>query len=355
MNILFDTYIYKLQVTGGINRYIAEIIYGLPKEFRPFLFKKIERILCRPSHPHLKNFWMPIDTRLSPFLMNWKLRSMDIVHPSYYQLYAPLSWDNIPCKVVVTLYDFIMMRFAERYEKSGKVISAQTEAIKRADHIICISDSTRNDLLERFPECEARSSVIHLASSLPLPDELICNPIKKRYFLYVGARSFYKNFILTLRSFALLSKKYSDLQLVIVGGSFNEEENKLINELGITEAVVLVKNPNDLQLGALYKYAVALLYPSEYEGFGLPPLEAMKMGVPVIALNTSSLPEVVGLGGILIEPEEASPQVLAEAAESLLTSDSLWKSFSSKAVKKAAEFSWSKTVEQTIDVYRQIA
>ena len=354
MNILFDTYIYKLQSVGGINRYIAEIISGLPEDFHPFLFKKIERTLFLPSHPHLKNFWMPKDTRLSPLLMKWKLRSIDIVHPSYYELCFPLLWSEIPCKVVITLHDFTMMRFAERYEKSGKVISAQREAIKRADHIICVSNSTRNDLLERFPETATRSSVIHLASSLSQPDELISRRFEKKYFLFVGARTFYKNFNLTLHAFAHLSKKYSDLLLVVVGRNFNEEENKLMNELGIADAVKVVEHPNDLQLGILYKYSVALLYPSEYEGFGLPPLEAMKMGVPVIALNISSLPEVVGSGGILIDPKDASPHVLAEAAESLLTSEALRKSLSEEALQQARQFSWKKTIQQTVDVYQKL-
>ncbi|MFI0347202.1 MAG: glycosyltransferase family 4 protein [Chthoniobacterales bacterium] len=354
MKILFDTYIYKLQITGGINRYIAEIISGLPENFHPFLFKKIERKLCVPKHPHLKNFWMPIDTRFSPFFMQWKLKSMDIVHPSYYQIYSSLSWDKMPCKVVITVHDLIMMRFADRYEKSSKVISAQKAAIKRADHIICISHSTRNDLLEKFPECEERSSVIHLASSLPQPDGSFSNPFDKRYFLFVGARSFYKNFELTARAFALLYQKYSDLQLVVVGGSFNEEENKLIHGLGISDGVKLVKHPDDSELALLYKYSEALIYPSEYEGFGLPPLEAMKMGVPVIALNISSLPEVIGAGGILIDPEKASPYLLAEAAESLLTSESLCKRLSAAALQQESQFSWKKTVDKTVDVYNEL-
>ncbi len=352
MNILYDTYIYKLQKTGGINRYLTEIVSNLPKKFQPFLFQKIENSLFLPSHPRIKNFWIPNALRLSPAILKWRMRSIDVVHPSYYHLCEPLTWSALPGKVVITVYDLIMMRFAERYSRSEKVIKDQKAALKRADHIICISHSTQNDLLERFPECESRSSVIPLAASLSSSKVSMERPFPNRYFLYVGGRTFYKNFILTLHAFAILRKKYQDLQLVVVGGAFNDEEKKLLAQLKLSGAVFLVEYPEDELLSLLYQHSFALLYPSEYEGFGLPPLEAMKMGVPVIALNTSSLPEVVGTGGILLEPKKATASVLAEAVISLLESETLYKQLSCEALKQAHKFSWKRTVDETIEVYK---
>ncbi|HLB33146.1 MAG TPA: glycosyltransferase family 1 protein [Chthoniobacterales bacterium] len=354
MNILYDSYIYALQKTGGINRYFTEIIAGLPPSFHPFLFKKVEENIFAPHHPKLKNLWIPNSLRFSNALLALRMRSIDLIHPTYYHLCQPLLWENIPGKVVITVHDFTIARFAQRYSRSAKLIKDQTAAIKRADYIICVSHATRDDLLERFPECEMRSSVIPLASSLTLPNELMRNPFEKRYFLYIGARTFYKNFILTLHAFAVLQKKYADLQLVVAGPPWSDDEKQLIKELGIFDSLNIVEYPDDLQLGALYRNAVALFYPSEHEGFGLPPLEAMKMGVPVIALKTSSLPEVVGEGGILIDPEHVSPSVLAEAAESLLNSESLWHHFSCEGLKQASKFSWEKTVQQTLNVYSKL-
>ena len=355
MNVLFDTYIYKLQKVGGINRYFTEIISRLPESFHPFLFGDNKEQLFVPSHSQIKNFWIPKSLCISPTLLKWRMRSLDLVHPSYYHLCEPLSWENIPGNVIITVYDFVMMRLADKYPRSQKVILAQRAAIKRADHIICISHSTQADLLEFFPECKSRSSVIPLAAALPLPDPLMKRPISQKYFLYVGGRTFYKNFILTLRAFTILKKQYSDLLLVVVGEAFQEEEKKLLAELALTDAVVLVRHPKDVELSLLYKYCTALFYPSEYEGFGLPPLEAMKMGVPVIALKTSSLPEVVGAGGILLEPKKATPTTLAEAAMALLDSETLYQQLSCAALEQASQFSWGRTVSETIDIYKKLS
>ncbi|MCF7728837.1 MAG: glycosyltransferase family 4 protein [Chthoniobacterales bacterium] len=354
MNILYDTYIFKLQKAGGINRYISDIISNLPSTFHPFFFRKTTNKIHIPNNSDLKFFWLPKQLSRSSWLLDTRLRSIDVIHTSYYQITPPLTWDNIPGKVVVTVYDFIMARFPHRLEKSSKVISSQTAAIKRANHIICISEATRNDLLERFPECEKKSSVIYLASSLSPPPNSIQNPYQQRYFIFVGNRDSYKNFDLTLNAFALLKVKNKDLRLVIIGSFWNEKEEQQVKELGIWDSVDLIENPNDQTLAILYKYAEALIYPSEYEGFGLPPLEAMTMGTSVIALKTSSLPEVVGSSGILINPLQASPGAIAEAASSLLNASVEERNNSSlKAIEQASRFSLEKTLQETVAIYQQ--
>ena len=127
-----------------------------------------------------------------------------------------------------------------------------------------------------------------------------------------------------------------------------------VKELGIWDSVDLIENPNDQTLAILYKYAEALIYPSEYEGFGLPPLEAMTMGTSVIALKTSSLPEVVGSSGILINPLQASPGAIAEAASSLLNASAEERNNSSlKAIEQAGRFSLEKTLQETVAIYQQ--
>lgn len=353
MKILYDPYIYKLQQAGGINRYVSEIISRLPEKFHPYVFGKIKNKVLAPQNKNLKFFWLPEILSQSSWVLRKWLRSIDLIHPSYYHLSTPLSWKNIPGNVVVTVHDFIMARFADRYSRSEKVIQDQRAAIERADHIICVSQSTRADLLERFPHCASRSSVIPLASSLCFFSADIKRIYQQRYFLYVGHRNFYKNFYLTLQVFALLKTKYCDLRLVVVGPSWKDEEKKQLHQLGIEDYVDLLEHPDDTLLAALYKYCEALFYLSEYEGFGLPPLEAMKMGAPVIALKVSSLPEVVGAGGILIDLSQASPQNIAEAAASLLDSEKEQKELSEKAIAQAARFSWERTMQETLEVYQQ--
>ncbi len=353
MKVLYDTYIYGLQQAGGINRYMSEVISRLPDSIQPYFFKTIENKLLAPQNKNFQFFWLPKILAKSPTLLQKRVQTMGLIHPSYYHLSEPLSWKNIPIPVVITVHDFIMARFSSRYERSGKVIQDQKVAIERADHIICVSQSTQADLLERFPNAVSRSSVIPLASSLASPSAEIGRPYEQRYFLYVGHRHFYKNFYLTLQSFALLKKKYCKLQLVIVGPPWNDEEKKQLKDLGLENSVKLLEHVDDRLLAVLYKYCEALLYLSEYEGFGLPPLEAMKMGSPVIALKTSSLPEVVGPGGFLIDSPQASPQKIAEVAASLLDSESERSKLSEQAVQQASHFSWEKTMQKTLEVYKK--
>ncbi|MBM3857438.1 MAG: glycosyltransferase family 4 protein [Verrucomicrobia bacterium] len=353
MKILYDTYIYELQQTGGINRYTSEIISRLPETFHPYFFKKIKNEALVPKNKNFQFFWLPKILSKSPCLLRKRLQSMDLIHPSYYHLSAPLSWKNISGHVVITVHDFIMARFSNRYTRSQKVIHDQAMAIERADHIICVSQSTHADLLERFPQCASRSSVIPLASSLSLPALDAKRLYQQRYFLYVGHRNFYKNFYLTLQTFSILKKKYHDLRLVVVGAPWNEEEKQQLHSLGIENAVELVTHPQDALLAVLYKYCEALFYLSEYEGFGLPPLEAMKIGAPVIALKISSLPEVVGSGGVLIDPSQAFPEKIAEAVACLLDSEQERSALSEKAVHQASQFSWEKTMQKTLAIYEK--
>lgn len=353
MKILYDTYIYKLQQAGGINRYMSEIISRLPSKFQPYVFKKINNQVLVPKNKDLKFFCLPKSFAWSPRLLKMRLRSVNLIHPSYYHLSTPLSWENIPGNVVITVHDFIMARFADRYERSNKVIQDQKAAIQRADHIICVSQSTQQDLLERFPKCVSKSSVIPLGSSISISSADAKKIYQQRYFLYVGNRNFYKNFYLTLQIFALLKTKYRDLLLVVVGPSWNDKEKKQLHDLGIEDSVDLLEYPDDTLLATLYKYCEALFYLSEYEGFGLPPLEAMKMGAPVIALKKSSLPEVVGSGGILMEPDQVSAKEVAEAAASLLDSETIRRELSEKAIQQAAQFSWERTMKETLQVYQK--
>ena len=369
MKIFYDSYIYKLQKAGGINRYFNELIRGLPKTCTPYFFPHFERGLLAPSHAQWSYFWIPQSLRWSPFLLNQRLKAVDLIHPTYYHLSSPLSWKTLSGKIVVTVHDFTIARFTDRFPRSAKFLKDQEAAIQRADYLICVSEATRADLLERFPATATRSCVIPLAASLlasphqtlhvPPHDhdkmlELTTAPISGKYFLYVGARTFYKNFSKTLEAFALLQKKHKQLTLAIVGNVLNEEEKKQVAALGIVDALQMITFPTDELLGRLYKHCVALLYPSEYEGFGLPPLEAMTLGAPVIALKVSSLPEVVGKGGILLDPKQASAVQLAEAAEDLLISESRRDSLAQAALQQARHFSWKRTVEETVKIYKKI-
>lgn len=352
MKIFYDGYINRLQKAGGVNRYFAEIISRLPDSVRPTVFGEVKPSLHAPKHARLRHVSPPSFARHFKVPLAWWASSHQIIHPTYYHLTPPLEWTALRTRVVLTVYDFVFSKFAEHYNRSAKLLQAQQEAIKRADLILCISHSTRADLLERFPECEDRSVVTHLAAHVP-PPRCESRPHAKRYLLFVGARVFYKNFDLAVRCVRLLRENGDDVDLAVVGPPWTDSERELLLREKADNFVTLWEFPDDEKLAALYRDAEALIYPSQYEGFGLPPLEAMTLGTPVLALKCSSLPEVVGEGGILIDPEEGSPEAFADAASRIIRSTQLRDKLSQAALAQAAKFDWDKTAAETFAAYTQ--
>jgi glycosyltransferase involved in cell wall biosynthesis len=352
MRILYDGYIFGLQKTGGINRYFGELISRLPVSAQPIIYGDFPEAGFNPKNKSTK--CISRFPRSLNCLAGHATGLFDLIHPTYYELTKPLDYKKIKTRCVITIHDFIMARYERLFKKSSKVIVAQEEAIKRADQIICVSESTKSDLLERFPDCENRCSVIYLASSMECPVDLTVPSLYQAsspYFLYVGSRSFYKNFKWCLDALSNLQRRSIDINLVVAGPPWTSDEELIIRNSGLGHRIYLKVYPDDLDLARLYRNALALVYPSSYEGFGLPPLEAMKMGCPVIVQRISSLPEVVGKGGILMETKEASPLLIADVLEELLLNSLFRNEISRDAILQAQSFSWETTSEKTFDVY----
>ena len=149
---------------------------------------------------------------------------------------------------------------------------------------------------------------------------------------------FYKNFHLAVQGVAELRRQGFDIDLVVAGASWSEQEKSIYGETPDYQFVCLRDLASDAQLATLYQHAAGLIYPSEYEGFGLPVLEAMTFGTPVIALRTSSIPEVAGQAGLLIEPDEATPEALADCARLLLTDSNLRADVARRSIEQARKF-----------------
>jgi glycosyltransferase involved in cell wall biosynthesis len=351
VRVLYDGYIYQLQKAGGVNRYFSELISRLPADFQPCLYTKVQPHLYPPAQCHLSRR----KARALPEWAGWARRFIipqsDLFHPTYYHLSEPLRWCDIHQPVVLTVYDFVFRRYSHLYERSAKLLEAQAEAIRRADLILCISESTRCDLLEGFPECESRSVVIHLAAT-PLPEAASTPPQAKPYFLFVGARVFYKNFQLAVEGIAELRRQGFDVDLLVAGPGWSEPERAAYAASPEVQFIRLHNFASDAELATLYRHAVGLIYPSEYEGFGLPVLEAMAFGTPVIALRTSSIPEVAGQAALLLEPSEATPDALAVFAGRLLTDSDFRAGLALRSAEQIRKFSWDKTARKvwlTID------
>lgn len=320
-------------------------------------------------------YWRELTDRLSEFIPG------EIIHTKAYRvlrLYSPRSSARVfhsshfrvssssSVKNVTTIHDLI-------YEKGlvggrGKLINLyeRKKSVVRADAIICISESTRQDFYEYYGGLIGIKPVYvihHGCTRLPLGsvDQLSAfdnpaysdlNLTSGRFFMFVGGRSGYKNFELLLRAFVIGSFQKQGFRIICTGAGFSDYERELIGNLKLSEAVISIGLVDANALGKLYGVARALVYPSAYEGFGLPALEAMAAGCPVICADASSLPEVVGESGILIDPRSA--EQLADAMSSVLVDETRFH-FSQAGIERAKLFDWRESARAHAQVYESLA
>ena len=362
MRILYDGQIYKYQAAGGISRYFANLISKLPQSFSPHLTVAQQNKILYPTHSNLKvcsyKYFRPVQIacRLEKYYFRSiaAFNSFDIAHPTYYSLLTQQELSQYRVPVVLTVYDLIHEIFRSQIASSGRHIEQKRKAISAAQHIICISENTKKDLINFYSVPEEKISVTHLASSI---DESLSHGAEKvpsrPYYLHVGSRdACYKNFDTLLLAFAKAVSVQPEVILCVVGYPFNEAEDRLINELNLSNHIQHFGYASDTCLAKLYRCSIALIYPSLYEGFGIPPLEAMSCGTVVVASNSSSLPEVVGDVGVLFNPK--ATRDLADILLALLDCDAERDHLIAKGYQRAKAFSWSKTVTQTLNVYYSV-
>lgn len=277
-----------------------------------------------------------------PSMRWWK---PDIVHETYY-LRAASGVRGAP--LVLTVYDMIHELFS-----SGDPTSAmKRQAVARADHIICISRSTQRDLVSLFGVDERKTSVTLLGVDPPLPGDGNGVRSERPFLLFVGGRAGYKNFEGFLKAVAASSLLRREMDIVAFGGgAFTPGEMQAIDALGFSGQVTYASG-DDRLLGDYYRRAAALVYPSLYEGFGLPPLEAMSYDCAVLCSNTSSLPEVVGDAAELFDPKDE--MAIANAIEKVVASPSRRDELLEKGRERVREFTWRKCARETLAVYKSV-
>jgi glycosyltransferase involved in cell wall biosynthesis len=368
MNILYDYSIFSLQRYGGISRYFYEIInrISLNKEIYVKLFEGFHiNDYCLSEHknnfclykgykiPSIKYAYTAI--RLNPiwFKITYShIGDLDIFHPTYYR-------DDLnkfrKSAIVITVHDMIHELYKDQFSKHDPTIKYKRLSINAADAIICVSENTKNDLIRIYNVPEEKTWVVYHGSSLNMfksfdMDKFMeKNSLTKPYLLYVGNRYGYKNFSFLLNVYETHFSDDFDL-LCFGGGNFNENELSLLNKFNLLNKVIHLNGSDDF-LAGLYKKAFCFIYPSLYEGFGIPILEAMSLGCPVIASKTSSIPEVVGNGGILFDP--FSEEDLIRSIESLM-SKKIRSQLILKGFRQEKKFSWDKTASETLNVYKSI-
>ncbi len=335
MDIIYDGIIYKLQSTGGVSVYFNEIIS------RTKLLKKTVLLCDSTSIPsEFNDISVKFTSRFLERYRDVKCNIKGIFHSSYYRL--PY---NRKLKIITTVHDFTYEKYVSGPAKWVHTWQ-KNRAIKNSDIVICVSQNTANDLMQYCPIDSSKIRVVHngvSSSYFSIPELQLSD---SNNVIFVGARNGYKNFGYAVKSIAHMPH----LNLHIVGGGIlNKSEKKLLDKY-LPNRYQWLGRLSDQELNIAYNSAYALLYPSSYEGFGIPILEAMRAGCPVIAVNISSIPEVAGDAAILVDSPSIDSFVEALKSIPLLRNELILKGFN-----QVNKFSWERCFEETLSVYNELS
>ncbi|WP_319582624.1 glycosyltransferase family 1 protein [uncultured Pseudodesulfovibrio sp.] len=362
MDSYFDHQIFACQRFGGISRTFCEQAEALAA-----LGGRVRVLAPRHRNGHLAD----LDPRLvsgdySMFengelsgVLDSNRRISDaalpegvhILHETYYTGYHPRSMTG---RRVVTLHDLVHELMPEKGHPSDRTAEHKKLAVDRADHVVCVSQNTLVDAVKVFGLAPEKATVIHHGVhgkwfGEPAPLEA---GEDRPFILVVGNRGGYKFFTGLLTALAMTGRTRKDHAVVCFGGGpLDPAESKLAAELGLLEMIRVTSGGDDL-LHSLYGAAAALVYPSEYEGFGLPVLEAMASGCPVICSDAASLPEVAGDAAAMFP--SCNVGALAEQLDTVLYSESLRSRLVSRGRERARAFTWERNAEKLLAVYESL-
>jgi glycosyltransferase involved in cell wall biosynthesis len=363
MRILYDHQVFSLQDAGGASRYhfelirnlqganevAIELLIGLNGSVMPFgaLQQVDTRVFGRRTRikPGVARYAI---NELSSALIAPLRGRVDIYHPT---LYRALPWVRRR-RIVVTHHDCIHERFPTLFSNAASIVEAKRKLFAQADAIVCVSESSRRDLLHFYNVASDKTHVVyHGFSPLPLPEGDAPNRIEP-YLLYVGSRAGYKNFGLLLEAFSRSGLAGNYRLLAVGGGSFTPAEEERITSLKLSGSVTVVPKADDTTLARAYRDAALFIYPSLYEGFGFPPLEAMSLGCPVLVNRTSSLPEVCGDAAFYFDAADADD--LSRCLTSTLADDQGRAMKRKQGAQQVRLFDWSQSARRTLDLYRTV-
>jgi glycosyltransferase involved in cell wall biosynthesis len=353
---------------AGIGQYITGLVRGLSEcdednEFVLLQSRKDDSVLAEGHNFVRKSLWTPSHHRLEQLVLPFEISPLrlDILHSP--DFIPPFRRDY---KSVITVHDLAFLLYPHVLtEESARYYGQIDQAVRYADHIVADSVSTKRDIVNFLGVPEAKISVIYAAANAiyrPVEDQRLLMEARARYqldkpyALFVSTIEPRKNLPTLLRAFRRLLDHYKlDVTLAVAGqrGWFCGEVFAVAEELELNDAVAFLGHVPLEDLVLLYNAARMHVHPSFYEGFGLPPLEAMTCGTPTIVANVSSLPEVVGDAGLLVSPEHTDGWTVAMWR--LLTDDSLHEEMSQKGLKRAKLFSWERAARETLALYRRIS
>jgi glycosyltransferase involved in cell wall biosynthesis len=388
MKILYDHQMFYRQNYGGVSRYFCELMnqFSLDPDISFVLPLRYVQNDNLEQFPQLNKYWSKrinffynnhiissLERKIRCNTLNFALnyiinnqgesvrllqkQEFDVFHPTYYEPYFLKYLQKKP--YVLTVYDMIHELFPKYFKPSDQTKVWKKQLIEDAKAIIAISENTKQDIIKFTDVDPNRVQVIHLGNPFEYvndPPQIIISSeppaFGKSYLLFVGGRPAYKNFNFFIESMAELLRKNEELHVVCAGSlPFTNEEKQSFKDMNILHKVHHVK-VNDIILKNLYKNARAFVFPSLYEGFGLPVLEAFSCGCPVILNNSSSLPEIGGDGAIYFEPGDSKSIIYA--VETVLFNEKYREDLIKKGSERLKFFSWNKTAISTKKVYNSL-
>lgn len=377
MKVIIDGTIYCSAPSGGVYRYFNELIPRISNfpgtEIKIFTPKAPSGLPQGANISHTKDnlpsgAWLP-EGQLKRFLraQKKKLQSLlmkqsfsgleqSVFHSTYY---TPSPWNSIP--QVVTVHDMISEIFQETFNLPHlkTLREAKAKSVATATRVIAISEQTKNDLHNIYQIPLSKIDVIYHGVDFDFFSRKLSKEAKHEilskhslnspYFLYIGGRLHHKNFKRFLLAFAnsLVSK---DFKLAVAGAPWDAEENELIRKLQVREKLIWMPNLSDQELPTVYQNAIALALPSIYEGFGLPLIESMAAGCPVIASKSGPFPELAGEAALFFDPHDESQ--MENSMEEILKT-AVREPLIELGKKRAQHFSWDKSAHQHFESYQK--
>lgn len=364
--MLYDHQAFTFQQRGGVSRLFAELI----REFSRDCSVTAELALAYSSNTHLRSGGVTLFKDLWPGVSSmWKTAALrflnqrhsvrrlrqhdyDVFHPTYYDPYFLQAVGDRP--FVITVYDLTAELFGCGMSALESFVIRKKRLAQLATRVIAISETTKNDVVRLFGVPGERIDVVPLATSLvsepPEADSRAGAP--GEYLFFIGNRRLYKNFDFFVQSAAPLLKSNPGLAVACAGGgSFTSGERRFLSELGVEKQVIHWGAVDDRTLVNMYRNAIAFVFPSRYEGFGIPTLEAFACGCPVVAARAGALPEVGGDAALYFNPTDSAD--LQSTLARVLDDGSLRNELRRRGFERLTRFSWAQAAKQTRQCYEK--
>ncbi len=378
MRILYDHQIFSLQKYGGISRCFVELFKNMPTDVEASMS------LYKSDNVYVKEIMdvRPKDTRLDRFLNSnqfkgkWYIQMMlnqfrerhadknvklsiatlkrgeyDVFHPTFFNDYFLPYLNGKP--FVLTIHDMTPELYPQYFGRNDAQIVMKRKLASLADAIVAVSNNTKQDVIRILGVPEEKVHVVYHGCSFPAADEQI-PPFDFSYILFVGGRGWFKNFLSFTRSIASVLKKHSGVKVVCIGKPFTPEETNLFKELGLSGRFVRKYAETDSELSTLYHHALCFVYPSEYEGFGIPILEAYQAKCPVLLNRASCFPEIAGDAAIYFKMNETQNNLAEQVERVISMSTEEREELLLKQCQRLSFFSWEQSALKLSKIYQSI-